>query len=259
MPYSALNFSKSSPVLTWCPTTARTSATRPGRSAYNVVSIEQDGRLGRVTGILKEIGAGPHPLQTAALPSAVIFDRQGRVLTADFGSDKLSVLALSNGELSVTKRYEVHAGSGPARVVLHPDANRAYVAHALDGSLSSFDCDTTGALRHRETVRSSVPASLSTSTFAEAPALAMHPSGKALYSSHGSGVQTWKADGEGLRALHQIGGVRARSLQVTADGAGLFALSRNSVVMMSIDAAQHTPCQPLEVATLLRPLSMAIV
>ena len=34
-----------------------------GGGAYNVVSVLEDGRLGRVSGILKETGSGPHALQ----------------------------------------------------------------------------------------------------------------------------------------------------------------------------------------------------
>ena len=66
-----------------------------GGGAYNVLSLDEDGRLGRVSGILKEVGSGPHPSQTTAHPAAVMFDREGRVLTADQGSDRLNVLALN--------------------------------------------------------------------------------------------------------------------------------------------------------------------
>ena len=67
---------------------------------------------------------GPHPLQAAAHPAAVMFDREGRVLTADQGSDKLNVLALSEGGLAVSSRCEVSAGSGPGCMVMHPDGRR---------------------------------------------------------------------------------------------------------------------------------------
>ena len=127
-----------------------------GGGAYNLLLLEEDGSLGRVTGILKEIGAGPHPLQDAAHPSAVKFDRAGRVLTADQGNDKLSVLTLSNGGLSVAGRCEVTPGSGPGCLVLHPDGRRVYVGHTLDGAVSSYSYSAAGILEHKQTVGTSV-------------------------------------------------------------------------------------------------------
>jgi len=109
-----------------------------GGGAYNVLPIQADGRLGRVSGILKEVGSGPHASQAAAHPSAVIFDRFGRLLTADQGTDKLSVISLSNGEPMVADRCKVIAGSGPSSIVLDHNGKRLFVAHALNGwSLAS--------------------------------------------------------------------------------------------------------------------------
>ena len=115
-----------------------------GGGAYNVLSLDEDGRLGPVSGILKEIGSGPHPLQDAAHPAAVTFDHAGRVLAADQGSDRLSVFALRDGGLTASSRFEVTAGSGPSSVVLHPDGRQVYVAHALNGSVSSFAYEAHG-------------------------------------------------------------------------------------------------------------------
>lgn len=220
--------------------------------AYNVLSIGEHGEVGRVTGILKEIGSGPHPLQTAAHPSAVIFDRQGRALTADLGADQLSVLALVNGELSVSSRYEVTAGSGPGSMVLHPDGGHVYVAHVLDGSLSSFAYQGTGVLEHKQMVR--------TSGNGETATLAMHPSGEVLYSSHGRELQTWRISANGgLQPLHTMEGLQAHTLRVTADGGSLFALTSDAVIGMKVDAATRTPGGPVRIASISHPLSIAIV
>jgi 6-phosphogluconolactonase len=223
-----------------------------GGGAYNVLPLEEDGRLGRVSGILKEIGAGPHPLQTAAHPSAVTFDREGRVLAADQGSDKLSVLMLRNGELAVAQRYEVPAGSGPASVVLHPDGRRVYVAHALNGSVSCYRYDVTGILDHELTVRGSGTA--------EVAALAMHPSGKTVYSTHGEGVQAWRITTHGrLDPLPGLERAQANKLHVTADGRALLALSNDGVLNMQINARTHALAAPVKVAALSKPFSIAIL
>jgi 6-phosphogluconolactonase (cycloisomerase 2 family) len=224
-----------------------------GGGAYNMLSVHEDGRLGRVSSILKETGSGPHALQASAHPSAVMFDQVGRVLTADQGSDKLSVLSLSSGELTVVGRCEVTAGSGPTSMVLDPNGKRLYVVHALNGSVSSFGYDATvGRILHREqTVWASVAG--------EMAALAIHPSGEMLYSSHGEGVQAWKIAGNGsLRALPGVEGVQANMLYLTADGKSLLALSGDAVLKMKIDAATHLLAAPVKVASLSKPVSIAI-
>jgi 6-phosphogluconolactonase len=223
-----------------------------GGGAYNVLSLDEDGRLGRVSGILKEVGSGPHPLQTAAHPAAVMFDREGRVLTADGGSDRLNVLALSEGELRVLGRCEVSAGSGPGCMVLHPGGRRVYVAHALNGTISSFAYDATGSLRCRQNVFGSA--------MGEVAALAMHPSGEVLYSSHGDAVQSWKIDGDGgLEALGGVEGVQGNKLQVMPDGGSLLALNGDGVLRMKIDRATRVLGDPVRVKSLAKPLSVAIV
>jgi len=225
-----------------------------GGGAYNVLSVLQDGRLGRVSGILKETGSGPHALQTCAHPAVVLFDREGRVLTADQGSDKLSVFSLSNGELTVAGRCEVTAGSGPSSMVLNPNSKRLYVAHALNGSVSSFGYDATlGRILDRtQTVRASVAG--------EWAALAMHPSGETLYSSHGDGVQAWKIAANGsLATLPGVEGVQANTLHVMADGKSLLALGSDAVLRMKIDSAARVLAAPVQVAALSKPVSIAIL
>lgn len=174
------------------------------------------------------------------------------MLTADQGADKLSVLALNNGELTVSGRCEVTAGSGPGGMVLHPDGRRVYVAHAFDGSVSSFDYEPAGILSRKQTVR--------VSDKNEAAALAIHPSGEALYSSHGRELQTWKITANGdLQALHATEGLQANTLQVTADGEMLWVLSNDAVLRMKVDAATRIPAAPVRVAALFNPISLALV
>ena len=225
-----------------------------GGGAYNVVSIVEDGRLGRVLGILKETGSGPHALQACAHPAVVMFDREGRVLTADQGSDKLSVLSLSNGALTVADRCEVTAGSGPSSMVLDPDSKRLYVAHALNGSVATFGYDSTlGRILDRtQTVRASVAG--------ERAALAMHPSGETLYSSHGDGVQAWKIAANGsLATLLGVEGVQANTLHAMADGRSLLVLGSDAVLRMKLDSAGRVPAAPVQVAALSKPVSIAIL
>lgn len=225
-----------------------------GGGAYNVLPIHKDGRLGRVSGILKETGSGPHALQASAHPSSVIFDRVGRVLTADQGSDKLSVLSLNGGGLQVSGRHETTGGSGPSSMVLDPSGERLYVTHALNGSISCFGYDARlgKILDCRQTVL--------TSAANEIAALAMHPSGEALYSSHGDGVQTWKIAANGsLESRSGAKDFRACKLHATADGNSLLALNRDAVLRMKIDSLTHILAAPAQAASLSKALSIAIL
>jgi 6-phosphogluconolactonase len=217
-----------------------------GGGAYNVVSLEESGRLGRVTWIHKEIGSGPHTLQTSSHPAAVTMDRQGRILTADMGSDTLNVFHIADGELSVARRHRVQSGSGPASMVLDPGGRGLYVAHALDGTLSRFAYEN-GVLRGQQTIKCSAAG--------ETAALAIHPSGNALYSSHGRGLQAWNVGSGGLQPLQMLRGIHAHAIEATADGGTLFAATKDAVLSMDIENLILSA--PVQTVSVSRPLSLA--
>jgi 6-phosphogluconolactonase len=225
-----------------------------GGGAYNILPIHEDGGLGRVSGILKETGSGPHALQASAHPAAVMFDRVGRVLAADQGSDRLSVLSLSNGELQVSGRREAAVGGGPSSMVLNPTNKQLYVTHALNGSVSCFGYDAMlGKILDCQQI-------ISISAVGEMAALAMHPSGQMLYSSHGNGIQAWKIAPNGsMESRSGVKGLQASKLHVTADGKSLLALSRDAVLRMKIDAATHLLAAPVQLVSVSKPLSIAIL
>jgi 6-phosphogluconolactonase len=92
-----------------------------GGGAYNVLPLGADGSVGAVSGILKETGSGQHDEQRSAHPQMVVFDRAGRVVSADLGNDRLSVLKLDSGRLSIAGRHAAEAGDGPRQIAFHPD------------------------------------------------------------------------------------------------------------------------------------------
>jgi 6-phosphogluconolactonase (cycloisomerase 2 family) len=224
-----------------------------GGGAFNVLPIQSDGSLGRVTGILKETGSGPHSLQASAHPSALLFDSACRVLSVDQGSDKLNVFSLRNHEMAPICRRNIISGSGPTSIVMNPNGNRFYVAQALNPSMSSFRYDaTTGKIVDHEQTVWAIGDGFGS--------LAMHPSGEALYSSHGRGIQGWKIAGNVLmRSPSEIQDVKSSALYVTKDGKNLFALTSDAVLRMRIDACTQMPEATAEVASLRKPLSIVIV
>lgn len=224
-----------------------------GGGAYNVLPIQEDGSLGRVVGILKETGAGPHSLQRSAHPAAVLFDSAGRVLSVDLGSDSLNVFALLNYDMETVCRRKVISGSGPTSIVLHPKEDRFYVAQSFSPSVSSFKYDArNGNILEQETVRTSFGDGLAL--------LAIHPSGEALYSSHGRGIQGWKIAGKALmRSSSEIEDLRPTGLYVTQDGKNLFALTSDAVLRSTIDTSTKMFTAMSKVASIGGPLSIALV
>jgi len=204
-----------------------------GGGAYNRLPILADGRLGRVGGIVKETGCGPvADHQKTAHPQTVLFDSTGkRVIAADLGCDRLSVLSLDDG-LAVLARHEATAGSGPRHMTLHPAGRLLYVGHALDGSLACFAYDAsagkiTEQLWHVH------------GEFGDA--LAMHPAGDFLYAAGGDMVTAWRIEPVtgALRVVHSqrvgslgtIDGMTARS-----DGHRLLMVTAQGIVGMDVDA-----------------------
>jgi 6-phosphogluconolactonase (cycloisomerase 2 family) len=236
-----------------------------GGGAYNVLPIDKDGKLGRVSGILKETGSGPDQDQQAAHPQMVRFDRMGRLLGADMGNDRLSVFTLNDCSLSVASRREVRAGSGPRQMELHPGGNLLFVANGLDASVSCYRYDEKNGrilerLEHVATVRNS-------SGEKRAVEMAMHPSGEFLYTAHRSGskgITVWQTNSiTGALRLVQHEGDEFQSLQAMAmapDGSSLLALSRKSesVIRWRVDRGSGRLTEPVQIAQVPEPMSMVV-
>ncbi len=204
-----------------------------GGGAYNLLPIGEDGRLGRVTGILKETGHGDTPEhQDGAHPQMVVFDgTERRVLAADKGTDGLTVLELQDGGLRVRQRYALDPGSGPREIILHPAGRWFYVA-SVDGAVCEYAYDPAGGriLGHVGRVETGAGVTM-----------ALNPSGEFLYTADETGVRCWQvnaANGRLAAARSQCespGGVRA--ITIENGGSALIALSdtMQGVVRMVID------------------------
>jgi 6-phosphogluconolactonase (cycloisomerase 2 family) len=240
-----------------------------GGGAYNMLPIDEDGRLGRVSGILKETGSGPdEEHQQTAHPQMVMFDRMGRLLGADMGSDRLSVFTLEDGRLTVAARSEARAGSGPRHMELHPSGKLLFVANGLDASVSCYGYDEKNGrilkqVEHVPTVRNS-------SGKKNAVVMAMHPSGEFLYTAHrcggdggGDGITVWRSNSTGaLRAVqHEGDGLQSlHAMTMAPDGSSLLALSRKSgsVVCWRIDRRSGRLAEPVQVAKVQAPTSLTV-
>jgi 6-phosphogluconolactonase len=181
-----------------------------GGGIYNVIAIAQEGSLGRVRSIFKDAGCGPHAqLQTSAHPHTLLFDAGGRhLLSSDFGSDRLSVFALEDGGLRRVMQRSTGEGSGPGNCVLHPSGSFVYTWHGLEGALVCYRFE--GGTVGEEVQR--VPLS--------AGGLAVHPSGRMLYTAQGA----WRISGSGR--LSRVGAWLPGANQIVAahDGMSVYFL-----------------------------------
>jgi 6-phosphogluconolactonase (cycloisomerase 2 family) len=182
-----------------------------GGGIYNLIAIAQDGRLGQVCSIFKDTGCGPHAqLQASAHPHTPLFDAGGRhLLSSDFGSDRLSVFALEEGGLWRRMQRSTGAGSGPSNCVLHPSGLFVYAWHGLEDTLVCYRYKR--GVVGEEVQR--VPLS--------AGGLAVHPSGRMLYTAQGA----WRIDAaRGRLSLTGTWLPTASQIVVSHDGTNVYFL-----------------------------------
>jgi 6-phosphogluconolactonase len=234
-----------------------------GGGAYNLLALPEGSQRPQIAGILKETGCGPIGLhQLSAHPSMALFDTTfSRVLASDTGNDQLSVLAVNATSLTVHQRFATDAGSGPAHLVLHSKGDVLFVANQLNRSLCSYKYNPEhGRILH----------CLQRIAEDTGGPLALHPSGRALYTVGGRQddvLQVWHIDQttdrlNRLQDWHQHSG---RSVAITAERDTLFALSEtfDGVLRFTadpVDGRLHAPKlaaevpKPLSIATLFKPV-----
>jgi 6-phosphogluconolactonase (cycloisomerase 2 family) len=231
-----------------------------GGGAYNVLPLGKDGSVGAVSGILKETGSGPHDVQRSAHPQMVVFDRAGRVVSADLGSDRLSVLKLDNARLSIAGRCAAQAGDGPRQVAFHPDGELLFVANELDASVACYGYDPSegrivGRLGQVATASGGNTGGV---------VMAVDPAGEFLYTAHrrgSDGVSMWRIARStgGLQRLQVVdeGGPRLHEMTMTADGRSLLGLSREDGGVFGWRVANGQMSRGVRLTSLAAPMSMA--
>jgi 6-phosphogluconolactonase len=231
-----------------------------GGGAYNVLPLGKDGSVGAVSGILKEVGSGPHDEQRSAHPQMVVFDRAGRVVTADLGSDRLSVLKLDTARLSVAGRYAAQAGDGPRQIAFHPDGRLLFVANELDASVACYGYDAeegriVGRLGQVATARDGNIGGV---------VMAVDPAGEFLYTAHrrgSDGVSMWRVARStgGLQRFQVVdeGGPGLHEITMAADGKSLLGLSREVGRVFGWRVSNGQISRSVPLASLAAPISMA--
>jgi 6-phosphogluconolactonase len=152
---------------------------------FVVLPIGADGRLGPVSGVLKDTGSGPDKdRQEAPHPHSVVFDTNGRfIAAADLGIDKVQTFRLANGGLERVSEASVAPGAGPRHLAFSHDGKTLYAIDELNGTVTVLAYDpATGKLGEIvQTISTEPPGYSGPHSTAE---VAVHPSGKFLYGSN---------------------------------------------------------------------------
>jgi 6-phosphogluconolactonase len=232
-----------------------------GGGAYNVLPLRKDGSVGAVSGILKETGSGPHDRQTSAHPQMVVFDRAGRLVTADLGNDRLSVMSFDAARLNVLGRYAAQPGGGPRQVTFHPDGRLLFVGHELDASVACYRYDANEGRIAERVGQVATAGDVTTGGVM----MAVDPAGDFLYTAHrrgDAGVSVWRIadDPGGLKRLEVVdqGGPRLHQMIMTADGQGLLGLSREDGAVFGWRVGKGQISRGVRLASVAAPMSMAM-
>ena len=225
-----------------------------GGGIYNLLPIRRDGALGQPHTIFKDAGCGPHSeLQASAHPHTLVFDGAGRkLLSSDFGRDRLSVFSVGDSRLQRCMQRSTGEGSGPGACLLHPSAGVLYVWHGLKSALACYryDGEAVGEVMQQ----------FSLPTFCEA-SLALHPSGRMLYTTQAT-LRAWQVDERnGMLLLRQQMALDERSqIVVAGDGESVYVLSGASGLIHKVTADPATGALEgkTKVTTVVEPRSLAL-
>jgi 6-phosphogluconolactonase len=152
---------------------------------FVVLPIETNGRLGPVSGVVKDTGTGPNKeRQQAPHPHSVVFAPDGRfIAAADLGIDKVQTFRLANDGLARVSEASVAPGAGPRHLAFSHDGKTLYVIDELDATITAFSYDpASGKIGQTlQTISTEPPGYSGPHSTAE---IAVHPSGKFLYGSN---------------------------------------------------------------------------
>jgi len=237
-----------------------------GGGIYNLLPIAEDGSIGRPSSIYKEAGCGQHAqLQASAHPHTLVFDATGRhLLSSDFGSDRLNVFAVEAGRLRRLMQQPAGEGSGPGTCALHPAGATFYAWHELENTLACYRYDAASGIVGERIQRLSFPGPDGGAPSAQA--LALHPSGRMLYTAQAARNQlsAWRIEAENGTLSHAqhvlLGATTPTQITAAPDGKSVFVLDgvRGSICRVTADPSTGQPGRKAKVAVVHEPRSMAL-
>lgn len=215
------------------------------------IPIARDGSLGQVASVIQDTGSGPNARQKGPHAHDAVVSPDGRyVLVPDFGADRVFIRRFDRATHKLETDgvpgpgyYATAAGSGPRRIVFHPDGRTAYIVNELTADIQTLAWDPEHAtLTLRQDLSTDSPTFTGTKSAAE---LAMSRDGRFVYVSN-RGENTllvYATDPRtGLLALVQRtepGGTSPWSITLHSSGRWLLVanLLSDTVNLFSLDEA----------------------
>jgi 6-phosphogluconolactonase len=211
--------------------------------------VRGDGSLGTASGFVQHSGTGPDKERQEGPHAHWIGTSPDNrfALAVDLGLDQVIVYGFDSDKGVFTPMLsgfaKVKPGSGPRHLAFHPDGKFAYVLSEMASSVTVFSYKPkTGSFSVLQTV-STLPNDYSGPK--EAAEIAVHPSGKYLYTSnrgHDS-IAVFAIDQKKgtLKSLGQVltGGKTPRHFAIDPTGTYLLAENQesNNIVVFHIDPA----------------------
>jgi 6-phosphogluconolactonase len=219
-----------------------------------VFPVLSDGHIGEASSVVKDAGAlGPNKERQDA-PHAHWIETSARnrfVYVADLGLDRVLIYKFDASKGILTREESAQAGvfsatappgTGPRHIAFSSDGNFMYVLGELDSTVTVFANDDKETFRSIQKI-SALPGGFSGKN--DAAEIAMHPSGKFLYTSNrgDDSIAAFSvASGTGQLALignFPTGGKTPRNFAIDPAGTHLLVANQESgnIVVFNIDAA----------------------
>lgn len=153
-----------------------------------VVTINDDGGLGRISSLVGHHGHGLHPVrQQQPHPHSICLDLAGRrAFAPDLGIDEIIAYDFDpgSGELARCQPATIHtrSGAGPRHFAFHPTGRFAYAICELDSTIMVFAYDGNRRMLSAIQTVSTVPLGYSDEN--TGAGIAVHPGGRFLYGSN---------------------------------------------------------------------------
>lgn len=201
-----------------------------GGGAYNVFPIADDGSIGCVCGIRKQVGCGPSAhLQPSARPQTVLFTRKGDcILGIDQGNDTISFLE-GDSSLRVRARIALPPGTAASCLALHHDSQTGFISRSLSQTILAFRYDASSA---------AITAPAKVVAEGVSGPLTLHPTCKVFYALTNRGVAVYDfQQADTICPIQHLGiddGVlQGESLKFSAPLNALFLATREGLLRMA--------------------------
>ena len=185
----------------------------------------------------------------------------GFAIAADYGADRLDILASERGEVAgdnmkVATRIPSAAGSGPSKIAMHPDGELFVVAHALRPALAAFRLNP-----------EMNPVLIGHAALTNAPTAICFSSEKnVVYAAQHCGTNpalltAWTVDSQQgtLQRISEIALPAGEIVSMHSAGSTLWLASDRGMIATEVDAQTGTPRAAYRVSSIPNLRSMAVV